>query len=62
MKKVASKYPFYISIYMNASIISSMPCYACSQLQDRMRILVTGCRSARIRKEKSGPITIGGGA
>jgi len=23
--------------------ISSMPCYACSQLQDRMRILVTGC-------------------
>ena len=31
--------------------ISSMPCYACSRLQNRMRILVTGCRSARIRKE-----------
>jgi len=31
--------------------ISSMPCYTCSRLQDRMRILVTGCRSARIRKE-----------
>jgi len=30
---------------------SSMPCYACSRLLDRMRILVTGCRSARIRKE-----------
>jgi len=29
----------------------SMPCYACSLLQDRMGILVTGCRSARIRKE-----------
>ena len=28
-----------------------MPCYACSWLQDRMKILVTGCRSARIRKE-----------
>ena len=30
---------------------SSVPCYACSRLQDRMKILVTGCRSARIRKE-----------
>jgi len=30
---------------------SSMPCCACSRLQDRMRILVTGCRSTRIRKE-----------
>jgi len=29
----------------------SIPCYACSLLQDRMRILVMGCRSARIRKE-----------
>jgi len=25
--------------------------YACSRLQDRMGILVTGCRLARIRKE-----------
>jgi len=33
------------------STFSSMPCYACSRVQDRMRILVTGCRSARIRKE-----------
>jgi len=33
------------------STFSSMPCYACSRLQDRMRILVTGCRLARIRKE-----------
>ena len=28
-----------------------MPCYACSLLQDRMRILVTGCRSAKDQKE-----------
>jgi len=32
---------------------ASMPCYACSQLQNRMRILVLSCRPARIRKGTS---------
>jgi len=38
------------------STFSLIPFYACSLLQDRMRILFTGCRSARIRKETTSEI------
>jgi len=56
MKKVRQSplirvYCKVVSRLRSFSTFSSMPCYACSRLQDRMRILATDCRSARIWKE-----------
>ena len=44
---------FNTGVALSAAFLtfSLMPRYACSRLQDRMKILVKGCRSARIRKE-----------